>query len=258
MRTFPRAAIALVALAACSSSDAPPELILSISSPLAIPAETNRLVATVQPNGAMSQEQSYDLGSGLRGSWPQTLPIIGGAKSARDLSLTIELRNSLPGMASVAVGYVQEQAELPASGTSTVAVVVPRSCVDRDGDGYGIGFGCKGPDCNDNDPTVPDPNPCPPVDAGMQTTGGDGGPQQMGDGGRPADAGLDCSNGGPMCDSEHTCYLGGCFKKCMSSMDCGDLAFGCVPVIDVCACKVPCIGPIDCGMNQCVDGCCRI
>ncbi|MCB9644306.1 MAG: SpoIID/LytB domain-containing protein [Myxococcales bacterium] len=28
------------------------------------------------------------------------------------------------------------------------------TCEDKDGDGYGVGSGCKGPDCNDNDPNV--------------------------------------------------------------------------------------------------------
>lgn len=43
--------------------------------------------------------------------------------------------------------------------TSSVAdadlvCIDPTFCIDRDGDGFGIGPGCRGPDCDDTDPTV--------------------------------------------------------------------------------------------------------
>jgi hypothetical protein len=242
-------AVVLSSSALGCTADGPPELILRISSTLNIPHETNLLVARVQPMNGSNSERSYELGMPPRGSWPQTLPIVAGERSSRDLSIAIELRNSLPGMASVAVGYVEQAAEVPPAGEATINVVVPRACTDPDGDAYGIGFGCLGPDCNESRSDVPDPVPCP------MTSRPDGGVSDQDGGGQ---GGPNCENGGAPCGSGDVCFMGQCIKHCTSSSDCGDLSFGCVPVIDLCLCKVPCFEPIDCGMNGCVDGCCRI
>jgi hypothetical protein len=241
-------AAAGLGLSAChgSSADA---LILRITSPLTIPRETNQLVATVTPQGGASAIDSYDLGAPPRDGWPQTLPIVAGDHSGRMLDLQIELRNSSPNRASVAVGFAEMSASIPASGEETRDVVVPRNCTDMDGDGYGVGFGCIGPDCNDMDPTIPAMRPCP----GMGDT--DGG---VGDGGS-SDGGLlggfgKCLPGANPCSPDQACFMGVCFQKCSDSVPCADLSYGCLPGLDVCLCKAPC--GILCNASACVNGCC--
>jgi hypothetical protein len=219
-------------------------LIVRIRSPLTIARETNQIVARVTPEGGMATEQGYDLGAPPRDHWPQTLPIIAGQET-RSFALRVELRRSAQGQASVEVGFAETSTRI-AQGQRTMDMVVPRDCMDMDGDGYGVGFGCKGPDCDDTRADIPDQNPCPPApDGGVGS-----------DGGMPGGLGPCILGDSNPCQPGQACVAMQCFQECSDSVPCADLSYGCVPGFDVCLCKAPCF-TFQCSASACVNGCCR-
>jgi hypothetical protein len=253
--------LALLAIAA-SCDDGAPSVIVEISSDLEIPRETNSLVARVQSDGRTIAEETYSLGDAPRDRWPQTLPLISGATYDERVSIAAEARLALTGP-SVVVAYGEMEIEFPTSGSETVELALPRSCVDSDRDGFGIGFGCKRPDCDDTDSTIPSPNFCPGFgapDAGPM----DVGPIEAGPDAGPIDAAPDSGVPGPTCgtttcSADQTCLGDQCWKSCATNEDCGALALGCLEEFGVCICRAPCFnGDQDCGPYECIDGCCDL
>jgi hypothetical protein len=247
----------LTALFACKA-DAPPALIVDISSELAIPEETNGLAVRVRADGEDRIESTYELGTPPRDRWPQSLPIVAGDDAPERVTVAAELRVEQEGRPSVIVGYGDIDEPFPTAGETHVGLFVERACVDADDDGYGVGFGCALPDCDDADPDAPSIYFCgekPPPDGGI--------PED--DGGTPRDGGPAPRDGGvgqQMCDSDiceadEVCFAGMCMKRCTSSEDCGELHLSCLTRYGVCICRVPCRGGTDCGPLECTDGCCQ-
>ncbi len=162
------------------------------------------------------------------------------------------------------VGFGEIDVSFPRTGSDTVRLDVPRSCIDSDHDGYGLGFGCKRPDCDDTDPNVPSRGLCPGFggpDAGPQDAAPDAGPVDAGPVDAGPDAGLpgDLCGGANTCAPEEACLAQMCFKRCATNEDCGALTLGCLDTIGVCICRVPCPnGDQDCGPYECIDGCCNL
>lgn len=249
----------LLSLLACD--DDGPAVVLEIASDLAIPGETNTLVARVQQDGATLAEETYPLGDPPRDQWPQTLPIVAGARADDRVMVAAELRVSTPGMPSVVVGYGEREVAFPRRGYETLRLDVPRSCIDADSDGFGIGFGCKRPDCDDTDPRVPEEEFCPGQfpDAGIPDVPDAGPPQDGGpDAGVGPDSGTEICNG-EICQPNERCLMNQCLRECSTSQDCGTIELACLEQFGVCICRVPCFNRgQDCGPYECVDGCCRI
>ncbi|MBI2376854.1 MAG: hypothetical protein HYV07_22840 [Deltaproteobacteria bacterium] len=241
---------------------ASPSLLVEVTSSLAIPAETDSLVARVLTiDGAkLLEEQSYALGSAPNDVWPQTLPIISGETSPTDFALVVELRKTRGGAPSDVMGFASAQARFPDFGTREVPLPVPRVCTDEDYDEYGLGLGCRGPDCDDSRPEVPVDLSCD-SDAGVGDASRDGGSR---DGGR--DAGF--PDGGPIpcdrtdagsCGPGFVCTpLGRCARECVVDRDCGRPWLMCLQTIEACFCRVPCRPAGGCGPYACVDGCCQV
>ncbi len=269
----------LCALLACSCAEESSSVVIQLSSDLEIGVEANVLVARVMSGGTALAEESYLLGEPPLDKWPQTLPIISMNTSDSTIRVEAELRLSLAGMPSVAVGFGQAQAELQPGGDMKVVLFVDRNCDDLDGDGFGIGFGCVMPDCDDNDPRVPREEFCPDpvvadagVDAGESDTGvADAGPTDADRPDAPApdaaiDAGFDAgvpdiggeACGQEVCEADERCASGRCRKECQTTPDCGSVYLSCLESFNICICRVPCADPATdmCGPLACVDGCC--
>lgn len=251
----------LLAIAPCLAACGEPAVVVEIVSDLGIPRETNSLVARVD-DGTAVVEETYALGDPPRDGWPQTLPILAGTGRER-ATVAAELRISASGMPSVVVGYGEREIHFPRSGYDTVRLEVPRSCIDSDGDGFGIGFGCKRPDCDDTNGTVPAEAFCPGygvVDAGVADAGPppDAGPSDGGlpDTGAP-DSGVEAC-GGDICQPDETCLNQQCLLRCETTLDCGEIHLACLEQFGVCICRVPCFNVDDCGPYVCVDGCCEL
>lgn len=249
-------------LALLSCDDGPPAVILEIHSDLEIPRETNSLVARVQVDGRTIADETFTLGDPPRDRFPQTLPLIAGATYDDRVHVAAEARIALTGP-SVVVGFGELDVAFPRSGSDTVRLDLPRSCIDGDGDGFGLGFGCKRPDCDDTDPDVPAQAFCPGFgapDAGPMDATPDAGPE---DGG-PMDAAIDAGVPGTACGQttcaeDEDCLGNACFKRCTTHEDCGALTLGCLENFGVCICRVPCFnGDQDCGPYECIDGCCQL
>lgn len=251
----------LLALASCRA-DAPPALIVDISSDLTIPAETNGLAVRVRADGEERIESTYELGTAPRDRWPQSLPIVAGDDTPARISVAAELRVEQDGRPSVVVGYGDIDEPFPVSGETRVGLLVERACVDADGDGFGVGFGCVSPDCDDTDPNAPAVYFCgqgPAPDGGVR----DGGPRDGGPPGRdgginppPRDGGSETC-GGDICEANETCFVGACRRSCTRNEDCGEVHLACLTRYGVCICRAPCPGGDECGPLECVDGCCQ-
>jgi hypothetical protein len=254
--------IAIAGLALLSCSNDPPSVVVELRSDLEIPRETNSLVARLQSSGRIIAEETYSLGEAPRDRWPQTLPVIAGEVRDQPIAFAAEARISRTGP-SVVVGFGEVQFAFPASGSATVALDLPRSCIDDDRDGFGIGFGCKRPDCDDTDFSIPIPNFCPGLgapDAGPIDATPDAGPVDA----EPVDAAPDTGVPGPTCGTttcnpDQTCLADQCWKSCTTNEDCGALSLGCIEEFGVCICRAPCFnGDQDCGPYECIDGCCNL
>jgi hypothetical protein len=271
----------------------PASLVLRLDSELVIGQETNSLVVRVRADDGVPEEASYPLGEGVRAAWPQTLPIVAGARHPELVALALELRFASPGVPSVVVGYSEFTHRFPAAQSEEVTVHIARACTDADDDGYGVGFGCDKPDCDDADPDVPvlrfcgappepdagvrdagpaedaGPGPDATPDAGVEGDGGegrDGGPTSE-DAGPPdtgvaEDAGLQDAGpalcAGEVCEADEVCFMDRCRQTCMSNRDCDGVQLACLESYGVCICRVPCRDSNVCGPFQCIEGCCQL
>ena len=233
MRGLPRLGLAFcaAAIAAGCEAEAPPTLVLRMSSDLAIGSDTNAGTVRVRIDDTLIRQAAFDLGDGERTAWPQTLPVVAGTLRPDEIGLEIELQWTSPGQPSTTVGYVELTSAFPSRGTAFVDIAVPRACEDGDDDGYGIGFGCEEPDCDDSNPDVPRFQMCPGATA-------------------------DCL--GQMCETDQTCFMGECVRQCTENADCPEVQLGCFQQMGVCICRRPCTeGTNSCAPLECRDGCCQ-
>lgn len=252
-----RSALLLGVLLAGCSGEGPAALVLRLSSDLTIGQETNSLVVRVRADEGAPEEASYPLGEGERAAWPQTLPIVAGARHPKEVSVELELRWATPGVPSVVVGYAELTHAFPERQSQEVAVSIARACTDADGDGYGVGFGCDKPDCDDRDPAVPAQRFC---GAPVPTDGGvaDSGVPDGGDAGVQPDAGAPELCGVETCEGDEVCFMDECRQSCTDNRDCDGVQLACLQVYGICICRVPCLDSNTCGPFQCVDGCCQL
>lgn len=204
----------------CGCGEETPALLAEIRSPLAIPTQTNELVVRIKTGDQILKQVSSSLGLPPRDAWPQTLPIVAGAKHRSRISVEIELRMNLPGVSTDAVGYSRSAFEFPETGTLEALFEVARICADVDGDGYGVGRGCLGPDCDETSTDVPRLLPC-------QTVA--------------------CTPGGDDCDSEQICHQDACVPRCdTESALCSGMHVKCDAPSGACVCRSPCVEQADC------------
>jgi len=127
-----------------------------------------------------------------------------------------------------AEGHLSDGGAPPDGGASTLRQCLPHSglcpgCIDNDGDGYGIGAGCRGPDCNDNDPSI---HPgateiCDGVDNNCNGQIDDGFDLQS-DNSNCGRCGLACNGGG-----DDKCCAGTCVRTNTSRDHCGACGAAC-------------------------------
>ncbi|MBI5509601.1 MAG: hypothetical protein HY903_12685 [Deltaproteobacteria bacterium] len=211
--------LAALSMAPGACAEANASLQVELSSPLSIPGETNELNVQVSAAGTVIGRGNYLLGPAPRDRWPQTLPIVGKDREAQTVAIVFELRMSIPGVAAAVVGYAEAQGELDRDGESVLPVVVPRQCIDADGDGYGVGAGCLGPDCADDLPEVPAVTAC---------------------------AVVGCATANP-CGGDRVCFDGVCTARCAVAADCGGSHLTCQLPEGACVCQKPCSLSSECG-----------
>ena len=244
-----------IAATGCAE-DTPATLIVRLQSDLGIGDETNGGAVRVRSQGRLLEQSSFELGTGARARWPQTLPIVGEGLRPERVTLEIELLWTTPGRPSAVVGYIETTTAFPQRDVTVFDVSVPRACDDEDEDGYGVGFGCEQPDCDDQDPEVPserfcDASPPPASDAGVGT-GTDAGTPSMDTGA----GGGECA--GERCASDEVCFANSCARSCQENRDCPEVHLGCLRQYGVCQCRIQCFdGSNNCGSMECKDGCCQ-
>jgi hypothetical protein len=236
-------------------------LVVQISSSLEIPGETDQLIVRVFDRTTPLTEQSYTLGRAPRDVWPMVQQIVRGPKTPKRITVAAELRRRSSDDTLLLVGYAALEVELPETGERTIALEVERTCEDQDRDERGIGSGCRGQDCDDEDPSRPVPEPCgPSPDAGVVM---DAGFPRL-DAGLVRDAGFmrpDAGFCGPTqerCAPDEVCVRNYCRTRCMTSRECPDTRYTCNTQLGVCFCDFPCDNDDRCRPYVCEDGCCRI
>ena len=186
------------------------------------------------------EERTYSLGTPPRDAWPLVQQINEGKTSPRTITVAVELRKETGDGTLLLVGYAATDATVPTSGFSTIDLDVGRSCDDGDGDDFGLGAGCKGSDCDDDDPQQPAVAACSRPDGGTNDGGELCGSQQL------------------MCDQDQECVRERCLDTCQSTEECRDPALVCNrsdPM--VCICNVFCDRDGECSPGRCDErGCC--
>ncbi len=204
---------------------------LRLVSPLSVPGEADQLVVRVYTGTIAIGGESYRLGEPGRDAWPMLVPIIGVGARQHAVSLVVELQTTQDGP-SETVAFATASAMFPDGGVQTVAIEIPRACIDRDGDGYGVGLGCRGPDCDDERAEVPGQLDCPAVD-----------PNRCGDSPRP-------------CAGSQVCYGAACRDPCEREKECAGVGQTCLRSEGVCVCRTPCDQVEGCFPFECIEGCC--